>query len=142
MLRGVLALLLSACDCGFADRDSRDSVLRATDALLHEDVVHALREPVTCVALGVDKLRGARPRLPSAWPFRVDHRVGVPPAEAPGGLSLRNMLRGYRCATCRAVNLALRRCGGGCPDTRYCSKRCQVAHWRQGHRDSCAARDG
>ncbi|KAG2497256.1 hypothetical protein HYH03_004840 [Edaphochlamys debaryana] len=36
--------------------------------------------------------------------------------------------------------LQLKPCGGGCGGAaRYCSRECQVAHWREGHKEECQA---
>ncbi|KAL2349027.1 hypothetical protein Fmac_003027 [Flemingia macrophylla] len=45
-----------------------------------------------------------------------------------------NVSRWYQCAVCYAPTT--RRCSR-CKAVRYCSGKCQINHWRQGHRDEC-----
>ena len=42
---------------------------------------------------------------------------------------------GYACDCCGVINLRMRTCGNCC-FTRYCSRRCQRARWRE-HREAC-----
>jgi hypothetical protein len=59
---------------------------------------------------------------------RVDLRLLVNTA-AP-------MAREGTCFTCGAASAATKKCAG-CGHARYCSRECQVAHWRAGHKDAC-----
>ncbi|TFY56616.1 hypothetical protein EVG20_g8860 [Dentipellis fragilis] len=43
----------------------------------------------------------------------------------------------FRMRRCEGNDMKLLRCGG-CGMATYCSKECQKAHWRQGHKHACA----
>ena len=69
---------------------------------------------------------------------------GASPSESPDELGLRtffNLNAAVRCAGCSqprgADGQALRKCGR-CQATHYCSRECQVAHWKT-HKSSCVA---
>ncbi|GLC38433.1 hypothetical protein PLESTB_001578400 [Pleodorina starrii] len=87
---------------------------------------------------------GAAPKAPGLG--AAAHAVA---AALPPPVEVRRRMAPYCCANATCVNrdgpseLALprRRCGGGCGGAVwwYCSRKCQVAHWRAGHKAECEA---
>ncbi|XVF59091.1 hypothetical protein PTKIN_Ptkin07bG0247000 [Pterospermum kingtungense] len=61
----------------------------------------------------------------------VSHETAVVEAQASAGYSCYSK---YQCAVCFAPTTT--RCSQ-CKSVRYCSGKCQIIHWRQGHKDEC-----
>lgn len=58
--------------------------------------------------------------------------------EASASYGTVSISRGYHCAVCFCPTTT--RCAR-CKVVRYCSGKCQIIHWRQGHKDECHPRD-
>ncbi|KAL8199719.1 hypothetical protein R6Q57_013287 [Mikania cordata] len=71
------------------------------------------------------------PAPDSAWRPAPDSAWVLPTASVPMAPSLRPV---YQCAVCFSPTTM--RCAK-CKAVRYCSGRCQIIHWRQGHKDEC-----
>ncbi len=82
------------------------------------------RLPIARLATGASMVEALEAEVQQPWPLR-------------------------RCAWWRCTNLAgdseaglpLRACGA-CGGAWYCGRGCQIAHWREGHRDECGGRAG
>lgn len=46
-------------------------------------------------------------------------------------------MRPDACAACGKTDLPVKKCGG-CKKVAYCGRECQVAHWREIHKDACS----
>lgn len=62
--------------------------------------------------------------------FRFDHQYFKPGGKFDG------MAERHLCAHCAKQLLQLQKCGR-CKKVFYCSRTCQVAHWKTGHKKSC-----
>ncbi|KAK9070289.1 hypothetical protein SSX86_010689 [Deinandra increscens subsp. villosa] len=71
------------------------------------------------------------PTPDSAWIPAPDSTWEPPTASVPVAPPLKPV---YQCAVCFSPTTT--RCAK-CKAVRYCSGRCQIVHWRQGHKDEC-----
>jgi len=72
--------------------------------------------------------------------------ISIPPTAGPRAKPMRNALKKkgatkyLKCGGCRHfLQHDQRSCCSRCKRVRYCSQRCQIVHWKNGHREECRA---
>lgn len=76
----------------------------------------------------------------SAWQEEFETEVGglLQRSSAQQDQHYRELVSQSCCTFCRKVSVGLKQCSA-CKTAQYCSRECQVRHWRAGHRQECGA---
>ncbi len=134
-----------------------DGGFRRVAVALAESVMALVRDPSLLNTQGADlaglprgvqyllregRREGLQPPSPppSALPGALPPLLALPPTRA-GALPRLRVCGNPRCGNFAERSegaLPFKQCGG-CRAVRYCSKECQGAHWREGHRAACKA---
>jgi hypothetical protein len=117
----------TAAGASFSSPGGAAAAVGSKERLGGPEVTETPREPAAAAGAAAgsgEKLGGPE----------VSERPREPGAGAVGGRG--GKLK--RCFWCRQRFSSLLRCAG-CKSVAYCSKDCQVGHWKAGHKQECAA---